>query len=153
MQLEYLDDAKEELKRVDHLIFVSLKYTRTVDVIISIIERILNCYEFIIDGLLQEAVDNNKLDTIPKTPVVKTELLLKFYGKDPVFKPYMDFYLLLRKVVRAKYERAREFRRHVTMTALVDEKEMEVNIDIISDYFKRMKEFVAHIEDNYLKSR
>ena len=38
----YLDKAKSELKRADHLIFVSLKYTRTVDVIRSIIERLIN---------------------------------------------------------------------------------------------------------------
>ena len=28
---EALDNAKEELKRVDHLFYVSLKYTRTAD--------------------------------------------------------------------------------------------------------------------------
>ena len=31
----------EELKRVDHLVYVSLKYTRTVDVIRSIIDRLI----------------------------------------------------------------------------------------------------------------
>ncbi len=33
---DYLDNAKNEMKRVDHLLFVSLKYTRTVDVIKSV---------------------------------------------------------------------------------------------------------------------
>ena len=36
---EYLVDSKQEINRADHLIYVSLKYTRTVDVIKSIIER------------------------------------------------------------------------------------------------------------------
>ena len=39
---DYLDDVKNEVKRVDHLIYVSLKYTRTVDVIRSVVERIIN---------------------------------------------------------------------------------------------------------------
>ena len=53
---ESLQDAKEELKRIDHLIYVTLKYTRTVDVFLSIIERMINSYEFIIDVLLKIAV-------------------------------------------------------------------------------------------------
>ncbi len=40
--LESLDLAKEEIKRADHLMYVSLKYTRTVDILKSIIERLIN---------------------------------------------------------------------------------------------------------------
>ena len=40
--IETLENAKEELKRVDHLIFVSLKYTRTVDVLLNVINRIIS---------------------------------------------------------------------------------------------------------------
>ena len=32
---ENIHDAKQEMKRVDHLIYVSLKYTRTVDVMVG----------------------------------------------------------------------------------------------------------------------
>ena len=42
MPKESIDKAKEELKRVDHLFFVSLKYTKTVDVIKSLIDRLIN---------------------------------------------------------------------------------------------------------------
>ena len=40
--IESLENAKEELKRIDHLIYVTLKYTRTVDVLLSVVERMVN---------------------------------------------------------------------------------------------------------------
>ena len=33
---EYLLEAREELKRLEHILYVSLKYTRTVDVLIML---------------------------------------------------------------------------------------------------------------------
>tara|TARA_Y100000310_G_C20694493_1_gene824580 strand:+ start:1645 stop:2094 length:450 start_codon:yes stop_codon:yes gene_type:complete len=145
---EYIEQAFEELKRVDHLIYVSLKYTRTVDVIKSIIDRIINCFDLLIDGLLQEAYDKGKIEQTSKTPVVKCEMVQKLFKKEQKLKDYCNFYLLLRKINRAQFDRAREFRRHVTMTAYVDEKAVEVNIDIISDYFKHAKKFLHYIKDD-----
>ena len=43
---EALDNAKEELKRVDHLFYVSLKYTRTADMMRHLIERLINAFSF-----------------------------------------------------------------------------------------------------------
>ena len=51
--IESLEDAKEELKRVDHLIYVSLKYTRTVDVLRNVIERLVTASEFMITAMLK----------------------------------------------------------------------------------------------------
>ncbi len=148
---EYFEQAKEELKRVDHLIFVSLKYTRTVDVIKSIIDRLLNCFDLLINGLLEDAKSRGLISQVPTTPVVKCEVLQKVYKQDETLQQYCAFYLLLRKINRANFERAREFRRHVTMTALVDEKEIEIDIDIISDYFNRVKTFVDYVAENLMK--
>ena len=61
---ELLKDAKEELKRVDHLIYVSLKYTRTVDVIRNVIDRLISSFDFVADGLLQKALDEKKIKEI-----------------------------------------------------------------------------------------
>lgn len=46
--------ASQELKRAEHLLYVSLKYTRTADVMQSFIARLVACFDFIIDGLLKK---------------------------------------------------------------------------------------------------
>lgn len=140
--LEAIENAKEELKRADHLMYVSLKYTRTVDVLKSIVERLINTFDFLIDALLKA----KKVKDIPKIPKLKVEAVKKCFPEVPEVASYMDFYLLLRSVDRATFERTLEYRRHVTMTAHLDDKEIEIDIDIIEDYFHKAKEFVSIVE-------
>lgn len=147
---EFLDDAKEELKRVDHLIFVSLKYTRTVDVLKSIIDRLISSFDFVIQDLLEKP-KNKKKTTLPVSPKLRCELLKKLY-KDEKIHDYIDFYLLLRRLTRAEYTRRNEYRRHVTMTAIFQSGEIiEVTMDTMQDYYKKAKEFLEYIEKKYKK--
>jgi hypothetical protein len=143
---EALDRARQELKRADHLIYVSLKYTRTVDVLKSIIERLIATVEAGLDALLHFAKKNGKIPAVPTLPRLKVEALKKAYADDLHLKHYLNFYLLLRKLDKAHFERSQEYRRHVTMKAAVDENHVEITIDIISDYFHKTKEFLAIIE-------
>lgn len=141
---EALQLAHQELKRADHSIAVSLKYTRTVDVIKSIIERLISTIAFGMDALL--AKSQKKTEEIPELPRLKIEATKKLYPEDKTIQDFIQFYILLRKVDKAKFTRAQEYRRHVTMTAkLEDETELEVTIDIITDYYDRTKEFLQYV--------
>ena len=97
---ESIKDAHEELKRIDHLIYVTLKYTRTVDVFLSIIERMINAYEFIVDALVKMAIEEGKLKEIPEIPLEKAELVRKNYESKKI-KDHIKKYLMLRKLRRA----------------------------------------------------
>lgn len=144
--IESLFNARQELKRADHLIYVSLKYTRTVDVIKSIIERLLNCFDFGINSLLIEAKESKKLDDIPTTPKQKCDKVIELFPDDEKINDYISFYRLLRKISLAEFTRAREFRRHVTMTAIVDDSYIDVTIDVILEYNEKTKEFINYID-------
>ena len=52
---ESFELAVQELKRVDHLFWVSLKYTRTVDVIKNVIDRLISCVGFGLEAILKWA--------------------------------------------------------------------------------------------------
>lgn len=143
---EALENAKEELKRADHLLYVSLKYTRTVDVIKSIIERLINTFNYTFDALLIAAKEKGTFQgKIHELPRPKAEQVTRVYSDD-LFKNYLDFYLLLRKIDKANFDRSLEFRRHVTMTAHLSDEKAEVTIDIINDYFDQTKEFLNFVE-------
>lgn len=139
-----IENAKEELKRIDHLIYVTLKYTRTVDVFINIIERMINCYEFLVNAFLKIAEKEGKVKEIPDIPVAKASLIMKIYESKKV-NENMNFYLLLRKLKRANYESTNEFRRHVTMSAVVDGKVITINIDNITEKFHMLKEYFEFV--------
>ncbi|MBT5021465.1 hypothetical protein HOK51_06030 [Candidatus Woesearchaeota archaeon] len=148
---EHFEESREELKRADHLIFVSLKYTRTVDVIKHIVERLINCIDFAFTGLLDELVENGKIEEIPAAILPKCKLIKEQFEDDDHIPDMVDFLLLLRKINRAKFERSSEFRRHVTMTAhLVDDEIMKLDIDLITEYFKETKHFFEYIWSKYV---
>lgn len=141
---ESLDKARAELKRADHLIFVSLKYTRTVDIIKNIIERLINAYDFGIEALLKFTKPKKKTTSVPTAPLMRAEAIKNAFPDDTQVINFINLYILFRKIKNAKFSRAREYRRHVTMTAFLDNGEVEISIDIISEYFEKTKEFVDY---------
>jgi len=143
---EALDNAREELKRVDHLYWVSLKYTRTADMMRHLVERLISTFSFGIESLLKYAEDKNKIDKIPNNPAMDSKLLVKTFT-DEDLAGYMELYLRLRKIIRADYTKREEFRRHVTMTCTIDNNEIvEVNIDILKEYYEKAKNFIDYAE-------
>ena len=148
--MKFIEDAEEELKRVDHLIYVSLKYTRTVDVLKNIIERLLSTFDAAMDVVLEKAVEENKLIEVPSAPLQKCEELRKLYPLDEKIRDYMEFYVLLRKLRRCEYNSINEYRRHVAMIAHLEEGDIELNIDIITEYYKRLKKFIEYVKAEIL---
>ena len=144
---DYLDDAKEELKRADHLIFVSLKYTRTCDMLKHIIDRLINCVDFLFMELLEDLKEKEKIDVVPKAPIPKANMVKELFSDDEFIPEFADLFMRFRKISKADFSRACEFRRHVTMTVVVDDEIIEINIDNITEYFKHTKEFYAHVDE------
>ena len=140
---EFLEEAIGELKRADHLIYVSLKYTRTVDVIKNILERLITCFDFTFDYLLEDLKEKKKINEIPAARTKKVDVVKSYFANNKEVQDYVDFYLLLRKINKADFTRRQEFRRHVTMSAILeDDRIVELNIDVIHDYYLKTKAFV-----------
>ncbi|MBR9690283.1 hypothetical protein GOV08_01225 [Candidatus Woesearchaeota archaeon] len=144
---ESLDDAREELKRVDHMIFVSLKYTRTVDVLINILKRMIDAYDFAIEAILRYALENNLVEKMPTNPVAKVEAILNTYD-DEIIRDNMELYQMFKKIVKApEVKRINEYRRHVTLRTEIDRTKVEIHIDNITEYYNIIKEFVVYINN------
>jgi len=141
---ERLNEAREELKRADHLLYVSLKYTRTVDVIKSLIDRLINCLERLIDTLLAYAQDKKSIKDMPTNSGLRATLCLKLFPDNKV-KEIVDFYFSLKKIKRAEYKRSNEFRRHVTMTVVIEEGVQNIDIDSIKENFEHVAYYLSHV--------
>ncbi len=139
---ELLEEAINELKRADHMIFVSLKYTRTVDVIKNIVERLISCYDATFDYLLDYLKETKKIDEIPEVRAKKLDVLREYFKNNVEFNDFIEFYLLMRRINKAEFTRRQEFRRHVTMTVILDSVVIELNIDVIHEYYLKTKAFV-----------
>ena len=143
---EYLENAFLELKRVDHLYYVSLKYTRTVDMIKHMLDRLISTLSFGIESLLNHAKEQKKINEVPSNLGLRAKLVIDTF-QDEQLTGYMHFYLKLRKILRANYTQREEFRRHVTMIATIDNGEIvEVNIDILKEHYDKAIDFVNFVK-------
>lgn len=141
---EALENAKEELKRVDHLIYVSLKYTRTCDIFKSIIDRLVNVVDFLFDAMLLDLVEKETIEEVPPQAGIKCKLIRQHIEDEEISK-IIDVYLLWRQMNRADFERAREYRRHVTMTMHINDEKYEITIDNITEYYKDAKSYFERV--------
>ena len=144
---EAFDNAVQELKRVDHLFWVSLKYTRTVDMMKHVVERIISCIGFGLESVLKYAQDKKIISNIPENAGLRTELLKKTFPNDPELNDYVNFYVFLRKLSKADYTKREEFRRHVTMIATIDKGEIvNVDIDLLKIYYEKTRAFLTFVK-------
>jgi hypothetical protein len=140
--IESYTQAIEEFKRVEHLYHVSLKYTRTADVIRSVIERLISTFEYSIDSILKCFKEENMIESIPANPIGKANLITEKII-DEQTKKHITMYLKLRKIIKAEYTKRDEFRRHVTMTVKVDEETLNIDIDKLKEYYEETKGFLS----------
>lgn len=143
---EAFDDAVQELKRVDHLFWVSLKYTRTVDMIKHVIERIISCMTMGMESMLRYAKEKKMISEIPDNIGLKVELLKKTFPNNPNVADYVEFYQLMRKLSKCEYKKKEEFRRHVTMIASVEGEIVNVDIDTLKAYYDRLKAYIHFVK-------
>ena len=144
---ESFDGAVQELKRVDHLFWVSLKYTRTVDVIKHVIERLINRIGFGLEALLKYAKEKKLVTIVPENAGLRCDLLKKTFPDNLELIDYINFYLKLRKLSKAEYTRREEFRRHVTMIATIDKGEVvEVSIDSLKEDYGKTRNFLTFVK-------
>lgn len=153
--MDSLIDANEELKRVDHMVYVSLKYTRTVDVIRNTVERIILAVDFIMDALFEHLTEKNKIADVPTAPVERAEKLKELFKEDKKIPGFMDFYMLLRKLSRTKkYGKREEYRRHVTMIATLNKGEIfELDMDLLKEYYINTREFMEYVNNTFFNKK
>lgn len=146
---EALEEAREELKRVDHLIYVSLKYTRTVDVLMNVVNRMIDAYSGMVDTLLKYALNEKMIQEIPQSPIERGELVKKLFP-DQETVDNVELYFLLRKIHRSNPQRENEYRRHVTLRTFIEGREEIVNIDIATQYYHFQRKFFEAMEKRVL---
>lgn len=132
--IEDADSARGQMLRADHLFHVTLKYTRTADVIKNIIKRLVNSLEYVITEILEK----KKVKGIPVIALMKADLLKKLCPKDKEIKEMISFYLYLKKIDKGQYVTKDEYRKNVAI--VVDD--VRVDIPKLRELLDKTKEFV-----------
>ena len=138
-----MEDIIQEKISADHLLYVSLKYTKTCDVIMNLILRWSRMIETSIDKILKVAKKKKKISAISTNPLGRIEQVKKLFKKDQNFQDVIELYKMFRKVKELKTERIGEFRKNVTLTIFYQGKEINVNLEKLKEYAEMLEKFIS----------
>jgi hypothetical protein len=138
-----MEEIIQEKISADHLLYVSLKYTKTCDVIINLLLRWRKMIETSINEILKHAKKRKKLSSVPTNPVGQIDAVRKLFKKDANFQEVIDMYEMFRKVEELRKERIGEFRKNVTLKVFYLGEEININLDKLKIYAEKLEKFIS----------
>lgn len=129
------NEIEQEKKRAQHLFYVSLKYTKTGDVILNLIERWEKIIDLCMEILLKKAKKAKKIKEIPVAPKARELAVRGIYDKkDEVMTKIMNLYSFFRKMKTLEKVREHEFRKNVAVRVIEEGRETVINMDKLKEY-------------------
>ncbi len=138
-----MDEIIQEKISADHLLYVSLKYTKTCDVITNLILRWRKMIEKGINEILKKAKKKKKISTIPKNPIGQIDTIKELFKDDKNVIEVMEMYEMFRKIEELRTERIGEFRKNVALKVIYRGKEVNINLEMLKLYADKLEKFIS----------
>ncbi|MBT3405413.1 hypothetical protein HN832_01325 [archaeon] len=137
-----MEELIQEKISADHLLYVSLKYTKTCDVIKNLLLRWTKMIETGIDSMLEHAKEKGKITLINTNPLGRIEATRKLFKKDKNMQKTLDEYMMFRKINDLKCDRIGEFRKNVNLRVYFRGKEVNVDLEKLKEYADMLEMFI-----------
>ena len=147
---QIMEEIIQEKISADHLLYVSLKYTKTCDVIMNLLLRWRQMIETSVDALLREAKKKKKISKIPENSVKKIEEIRKIFKKDEDIINALEFYEILRKISELRTEKSGDFRKNVNLKIFYKGEEINVNLEKLKEYAEILEKFISKVKQHLL---
>lgn len=141
-----MEEIIQEKISADHLLYVSLKYTKTCDIIINLMHRWKEVIEMGIDNLLEDLHEREKIDEIPDTDMQKIDVIERKFKKEKEIIDAVEFFRMLRKIDELKKERSGEFRKNVNLKVYFQGTEININLEKLGEYGDLVEKFISKLK-------
>jgi len=136
----------QEKISADHLLYVSLKYTKTTDVILNLLERWKSMIEVAIDKILEKAKKKKTISSIPPAPKLKIDKIKELYKKNQIIMKTIEELEFFKRVERLEKMRENEFRKNVALKVLDQGKWVVVDMDKLKEYSALLENFISSLK-------
>jgi len=136
---------KEKIS-ADHLLYVSLKYTKTCDIIVNLLIRWGIMIDTSIDRILKHAKKKKLVSAIPIAPKQKIDKIKELFRKNEDILKAIEIYELFREIENLEKFRENEFRKNVTLRVMYRGKFIEINIDKLKEYSEILERFIKEVK-------
>lgn len=140
-----IEDIIKEKISADHLMYVSLKYTKTCDVIINLLLRWKIMIEKSMEVLIEDAQKKKKWKPVKDAPRAKLIQLKKIHSKDELIFEVLCMYEFFRDVEKLEKIREHEFRKGVNLKVTYKEDVVDVNLEKLKEYTETLEKFISSL--------
>jgi len=136
----------QEKISADHLFYVSLKYTKTTDVMLNLIARWRSLIETAIDRLLEHAKKKKKIKSIPIAPKQKADKVREVYKRNQNIIEALDLYEFFKRIENLEKQKENEFRKNVTLRVMYKGEWVAIDMDKLKEYSEIIDRFIVNLK-------
>lgn len=139
-------NLKRHLNSIEHMIYVSCKFTRTTEMLRKVMETIVDGYEQFFGVAYQTfTAGEDEVKTVhDKVQILKDGFLNRGLSLD------LSDYFLLKRLLLSDFECIGEYRKNLCMVSYIDGEEYVINIMKLLDFYGHLKEVIDGLNQVHL---
>ena len=141
-----ITEILKEKTSADHLLYVSMKYTKTCDVILNLLARWKSMIEMCFDAMLQKAFDDGTIKQMAASPKQKIEFMRLYFKKLKAIQETIPLYIFFKRIPDLQKTREGEFRKNVNLKIIETEKITEINLEKLKEYSETLERFISEVK-------
>src|SRR3989344_5049664 len=140
---EILEKIIKEKISADHLLYVSMKYTKTCDVMINLLKRWKIMMDYAFDSMLDKAKKKKTIKAIPDAPKIRIDMLKEIFSKHKEVIDAINEYEMFKLIDVLPKTRENEFRKGVCLRVQYRGSEIAINLDKLKEYWEILERFIS----------
>lgn len=141
-----IEEIIKEKTSADHLLYVSLKYTKTCDVILNLLARWKSLIELSFDTILEHKVEAGKIPGMPTNPKQRIEFIKKYFKKSEDVQNVVPLYIFFKRVPDLNKTRSGEFRKGVNLKVIEPTRTTDINMEKLGEYYEIVETFMKEVK-------
>jgi len=142
-----IEEIIKEKTSADHLMYVSLKYTKTCDVILNLLARWKSLIEISFDGILEKQCEEGKVPCMPAHPKQRIEFMKKYFAKNEAIQKVIPLYIFFKRIPDLTKTRSGEFRKNVNLKVKAGPtRVVDINMEMLGEYYDVVEAFIVEVK-------
>ena len=141
-----IEEIIKEKTSADHLLYVSLKYTKTCDVILNLLARWKSLIEISFDAILENRVEAKKIPEMPTNPKQRIEFIKKYFKKYEDIQNVVPLYIFFKRIPDLNKTRSGEFRKGVNLKVVEPTRITDINMEKLGEYYEVVEKFMNEVK-------
>lgn len=135
--IEHLRDLRRQLNSIEHMIYVSCKFTRTSEMLRKVMETIVVGYEQFFSlayMMFSEQEGGHEIGSVQH----KVQLLTEVLSARGIHIDLSDYFLLKRLLI-SDFESIGEYRKNLCIVSYMDGQEYMINMPKLLEFYENLK--------------